>query len=364
MELPRVFHGTGLPIEPHPYTFPVGAPGHDLPSRVGSCLLMATTTPHDALVKLTFSRIEHAAQMFRSVLPPALVAQIDFRTLKRAPGSFVDEVFRDRFTDLVFSVRAAGRDALLYILYEHQSKVEPLLILRIWTYLAEMWNEHAKNHGDAGRLPLIIPVVVHHSATGWTAATTMDEVVDHTPALCDALGDCMPRLGFFLDDLSVQEDDALRARAMDAMPTLAMLALKHARNAKDLRDKVRSWADLMQELLGSPSGVRSLALIVRYLLLASDIVPDELQSILTTSVGPRGNEAFMTGAEILQSRSRIEERRKILQRLLTLRFGALSDDTLAILDRAQPEELERWVDRVITAQSLDDVFADNANDNA
>jgi hypothetical protein len=59
---------------------------------------------HDALVKTAFSEIQHAEGFLRLVLPPALVARIDFSTLALRPGSFVDEALKERHSDLLYSV--------------------------------------------------------------------------------------------------------------------------------------------------------------------------------------------------------------------------------------------------------------------
>ncbi|GAB4559589.1 MAG: hypothetical protein Tsb0020_05510 [Haliangiales bacterium] len=46
---------------------------------------------HDALVKAIFGRPEYAADELRAVLPSALTARLDLRTLSVCPGSFVSE---------------------------------------------------------------------------------------------------------------------------------------------------------------------------------------------------------------------------------------------------------------------------------
>ena len=64
------------------------------------------------------------------MLPPRLAAAIDFDTLALAPGSFVDEALRERHTDLLYAVRLRERDALSYLVFEHQSVVDPLMPFR------------------------------------------------------------------------------------------------------------------------------------------------------------------------------------------------------------------------------------------
>ena len=84
-----------------------------------------TAAPHDALFKATFSQVERAAEELRWVLPPELVAQMDFDSLSLEPGSFVDDALREQHTDLLYSLRIGGRAARVYVLFEHQSSVDP-----------------------------------------------------------------------------------------------------------------------------------------------------------------------------------------------------------------------------------------------
>ncbi len=95
--------------------------------------------PHDALFKHTFSQVEHVAGEVRSVLAPALVAMLDFATLDACPGTFVDEALADAHADLLFSIELAGHPALLYLLLEHQSTVDPLMPFRMTRYMVKIW---------------------------------------------------------------------------------------------------------------------------------------------------------------------------------------------------------------------------------
>ena len=48
----------------------------------------------------------------------------------------------------------------------------------------------------------------------------------------------------------------------------------------------------------------------------------------------------------------------ILQRLLAKRFGPIPADTVSLISNASVEEIERWVDRVLDAKQLSDIFND------
>lgn len=49
-----------------------------------------TEKPHDALFKAAFEKPEHAAGIFRSLLPTTLVKAVAWDTLTRESGSFID----------------------------------------------------------------------------------------------------------------------------------------------------------------------------------------------------------------------------------------------------------------------------------
>jgi predicted transposase YdaD len=83
--------------------------------------------PHDALVRSVFSDPAHAAGELQHMLGADLAARFTWSTLAVTPGSFVDETLRGRYSDLLFTVRAGTKEVLIYLLFEHQSTVDPLM---------------------------------------------------------------------------------------------------------------------------------------------------------------------------------------------------------------------------------------------
>ena len=61
--------------------------------------------PHDLLVRYTFENPERAAAELRVALPPFVVAQVDWSSLKAERNSVVDPELRETETDLLFSAR-------------------------------------------------------------------------------------------------------------------------------------------------------------------------------------------------------------------------------------------------------------------
>jgi hypothetical protein len=177
---------------------------------------------HDALFKATFSQVEHAAGELRHILPPAIVAHLDLGTLALSPGSYVDEALKERSSDLLFSVQLGGRKALVYLLFEHQSRVDEQMAFRLLRYEVRIWEGFCKQNPSAKRLPPILPLVLHHSTKGWTAPTAFEDVLDVDDDLRVMVGDYVPRFRFLLDDISDASDDSLRGRAMSALARLTL----------------------------------------------------------------------------------------------------------------------------------------------
>lgn len=314
-------------------------------------------SPHDALVRATFSQIEHAAGMLRATLPPEIAARVDFPTLSVLAGSVVDRGLRSRHTDLLFSVRVAGGEGLIYVLFEHQSTVEALLALRLLGYMVRIWERHRRAHPQARRLPPIVPVVLHHSRRGWSASRTFEGLLDVDEETLKALGEHAVRLRFVLDDISKATDGTLRGRAMTALGRLVLWCLRHGREPDELMRRLRGLRDLIDEVRRAPNGSEALEMVWRYIL-AADVhrPPEEVMTRLIEATGKKAKKEVMSAADVLYERGRKTGAKEILLEVLHQRFGALPEVTAARIDTAGPKQIKRWAARVLTAATLDEVL--------
>lgn len=254
-----------------------------------------TGQPHDVVFKYTFSAPERAAEELRAVLPTEIAARIDWSTLTLEPGEFVDEELRKQSTDLLFSARIGGRRTLIYLLLEHQSTPDALMPVRMLRYIAMIWSAWLRENPTATRVPPIVPVVVHHGLSVWTAPRELSACLDCAPDDLAALAPLLPQLELLVDDLAAQPDDALRARAASALVTLVLLVLKHARGAEDIDQRLSRWCELVAEVGAAPHGLHAVAAIARYLLEVSEHLTNKgLSRVLNSAVGDRSSEVMMT----------------------------------------------------------------------
>jgi predicted transposase/invertase (TIGR01784 family) len=333
---------------------------------LGFARVADSTQPHDALFKKTFSDEQHAAAEFRALLPARLVALTDFSTLTLCPGSFVDEALAGSQSDLLFSARVAGKPALLYILFEHQSSADKLMPLRLLRYVVRILERHVegKHAAEALPLPVVVPLVLHHSDTGWNVSRRLEELFDQDLAVQAGIQELLPRLTFVLDDLSGLQDDDLQARALGLVPALTLWALRDARSATRLPRSFTRWIDAIAELQAAPNGREAFWTIFRYITLVAD---DSIVTTLAEAVPPAKphlKDALMTFAEKWmaegeakgKAEGKAEGKADALRKLLTLKFGPLPEAALDRIAMATPTDLDRWLERVLSGDSLDTVL--------
>jgi hypothetical protein len=215
------------------------------------------------------------------------------------------------------------------------------------------------DHPGSKQLPVVVPMVVHHSATGWTAPATLADLLDADAELIDALGPHIPQLCVLIDDLSQAEDSALQARSAQAVALAALRLLVWARHSPDLSADLRRWRQAFDAVLAAPNGVAALSALVDYTLRVANLSLKDLHEFVQ-SLGPGGNEAFMTAARRLIEEG-IEQgiergEAKIVLHLLGKKFGPLDDATIERVRAAGAGELELYAERVLTAETLAEVL--------
>ena len=127
--------------------------------------------PNDKLFRSTFSELENATAFFQNYLATDLVTSLDWRTLRQQPGSFIDAELTGSESDLLFSVASQSGEAFIYILFEHQSREDPWMALRLLNYMVKIW-EKQRSGSPVGAKPLlspIIPVVLAQGREPWRA---------------------------------------------------------------------------------------------------------------------------------------------------------------------------------------------------
>ncbi|MFO0592873.1 MAG: Rpn family recombination-promoting nuclease/putative transposase [Polyangiaceae bacterium] len=365
-----------------------------------------SSSPHDALFKHVFGRPEHASAFLRDVAPADLAAFVDWSSLKRRPGSFVNEELREQHTDLLFSATLrGGSTCFFYFLFEHQSTADPWMLLRLLEYMTRIWRDFLAKQPKATRLPAILPVVLHHSDTGWTCATELQELLDlggdgdraSSPPgarrggadvsgaarpeerLRAAVAPYTPSFRILLNDVSHTTDEELRSRAISALDKLVLACFRHARDMRALLVNLAAWSATFTEVRSAPDGMRAIAYVLRYMFgAARDMEPDEVRVLVEGMADPVVSEEIVSLAKKLKDqgrqegrvegrvegqaegilRGRLEGRAETVLKQLRLKFRRVPASVVARVKSGTEADLDRWTERVLTADSLAAVIGD------
>lgn len=207
----------------------------------------------------------NAASELRAVLPAEVVTRLELDQLRRVDGSFVDPELRWRHSDLLFTVPLQGRDAFVYVLVEHQSRTDPLMPFRMLRYVVRIWDRYLAEHPQAARLPAVVPLVVHHNRRPWSGPTDVLDLVDLEPDTVKVVEECLPRLRFLLDDLTVVDEQALRTRPLNPPARVMLLLLKIAADSPHLVADLGSWTDELRAAANLPGGEAVFQALVTYI---------------------------------------------------------------------------------------------------
>jgi Putative transposase, YhgA-like len=242
-------------------------------------------TPHDSVFRRIFGVPENAASQLRAVLPVSLAARLDLGRLARVPASFVDEALKWRYSDLLFTAPLDGRDAFVYLLVEHQSSADALMAFRMLRYVTRIWDHYLRDHPRARRLPVVIPLVVHHGRTRWTSPVRLLDVIDADPDAKKEMEAYLPRFEFLLDDLADVDGEQLRDRELTPSALVTLLLLKTAPGNPQVPAELRPWAAQLRAVLDQPGGTEAFIAILTYIELVSEAPASELRD-LAASLGP------------------------------------------------------------------------------
>lgn len=330
-------------------------------------------SPHDALFRLVFSQLEHATGLWQTLLEPDTIRVIEWPSLTLCAGTFVDRRLRRQQSDLLFSVRMGGRRIYLYLLFEHKSANDRWTALQLLGYLVAIWKSLRRGRRRARRLPLILPVVLHHGPRGWTASTNLQGLLDTEGVPAEVAASLLrwqPQFRYLVKSLAECRPEDVRGMALTMLGKLTLGALQFLPGAEpeQVVQTLVGWADLVRHVMVAPSGHEALAAISEYILTTTKIDPEVLIEVVERQIHPEASMKMQTGAAKLRAAGRQEGRQEgreeglaqgrseLLRRLLQARFGALPEAIEARLVAADRLELERWAIRCIDAGSLADVF--------
>jgi len=341
---------------------------------------------HDHSYKLLFTHPEMVADLLRGFVKEDWVKDLDFSTLEKANGSYVSDDLRDRYDDIIWRIRwknVQGKDQssvwlYVYLLIEFQSSVDWFMAVRIMTYIGLLYQDLIRSEAVKTNelLPPVLPIVLYNGDPRWQAPVDIADLIIPAPG---ELEHYRPHLRYLLlDEGRYQDHELASLRNLSA----ALFRLENSRTPEDVQQVLQALIVWLQS--PEQSNLRRAFTIWLKKVFLPGRMPeetfDEIQDLqeVHNMLSERVKEwsknweqqgiekgwkegwqkGMQKGWQEGMQKGWQEGELNLLLRLLEWRFGPVSEVINVRVKQADSPTLELWSKRILTAQTIEEVFAD------
>jgi predicted transposase/invertase (TIGR01784 family) len=194
----------------------------------------SVNNPHDRLVKSLLANTNHAREIIEAYLPPQILALMDLTFLEQQADTFIDARHRMHQTDILFKNRCQNtqEEAYIWVLIEQQTDPDVWLPLRVFCYIAVIWDtlrKKSKSRAKSVKIPFIFPLIISNASKAYPFSLNLRDLIE--PEAAKPLFDELFKNPIQLIDLSVIPDKELREQLQNRVHAEALLlTLKHIYN--------------------------------------------------------------------------------------------------------------------------------------
>jgi predicted transposase YdaD len=311
---------------------------------------------HDLSYRLFFAHRRMIQDLLREIVGEQWVERIDLSSGERVDASFVSPRHENRESDVIwqFLRKDGGEPVYVYILLEFQSRPDPSMPVRLMGYESLFYQLLMAGQPAAGwrKLPLVIPVVVYNGREPWNVATDLGSMIGELDPSAEIY---RPQLRYRLVNEAAYSPEELAA--LDS-PVADLFRIEKSRDWFEVQSSVHR---LRQSIPPDEASLRqAFETWLRKLILprlglsqeeaAAVSTLEEIETMLAESIDRWNRE--------IREEGRQEEGARIVLRLLRLKFGPLDPEIEERVHSANADRLLEWSERILTAESLHDVFRD------
>ncbi len=336
---------------------------------------------HDRSQRLLFSHPRVVRDLLLGFVHEPWIRDLDFTTLESLPSELLSGdlpgEFEERRSDIVWKVHWRDREILVVVLLELQSSLDHDMALRLGAYVFLLCQRLRRQGFVRPRepFPIVFPVVFYNGESRWSSPLEVGDLFQPVP---EAILPYRPALRYAVIDErrlsleSLDEDNvvsgivraeqASRSEELDRALQLFEAVVPESPDNQSLRRDLLAW--LSKVVL--PSRIQGIELprladlyefrtyMENHMHSWSDQWKEEgLQEGIQRGM----QQGVQQGRKEGLQQGRSEGFEASLCELLAAKFGPDSVEAARPkLRGASLEQLQRWIPRVLSAQSVDDVF--------
>jgi len=135
---------------------------------------------YDALFRRLFENPQVSTDFARHYLPAVYRKKIDFESAAIDQDSYMDDVVRRNYTDLLyrFNKKEGEGPLYLYLLYDHKSSPDKWVSIQLLRYIMLIYKKELEKKHPPTILPEVVPVVFYHGKKEWTHSLQSADSID------------------------------------------------------------------------------------------------------------------------------------------------------------------------------------------
>jgi len=309
---------------------------------------------YDALFRRLFENPQVSVDFARNYLPADYQDKIDFESAAIDRDSYVDEVLRRNYTDLLyrFDKREGEGQLYLYLLYDHKSAPDKWVSVQLLRYIMLIYRKELEQDRPPAVLPEVVPVVFYHGRQEWTHPLQCADLIDAVSR------EHVPRFKPLLFDLNRIDDKRLLGSVQTVVGLLSLKYIKHRFTEKLV-------AYLLRELHRLPR--ESSFLQEFYLTLIRFKAEEDLQTFLQMAremnyrdmeedIMTREQRLLKEGRAKGRAEGRAEGLQDSLKRQIKKKFGLETEESVKINQVKDSAKLEAALDEILSAETKQQVL--------
>ena len=185
----------------------------------------------------------------------------------------------------------------VYILFEHKSYQDKLVLLQILSYMVKIWQLHIKQNPSKSKiyLPIVLPIVFYHGKPKWKAPKSFADMFDNFESQ-DKLKSYVPNFNYILCDLANYSNDEIKGHVL---LRTTLLLFKNIFKPDFVNELPKIFC-LLRDIANRETGLGCLEVFFRYIAnTKDDINIKQVQQIVEKSISKEKGDAIMTIAETL-----------------------------------------------------------------
>ena len=289
---------------------------------------------HDKIFRTVLDRKSDAIALINK----ALNTQLEEKDIEKYNSSFINKVFQNREADIVYKIK----DRSIFILIEHQTKVDYLMPYRILEYEVAIMQSAIdldKIKNKESKIPLVIPIVLYTGNKKWNAKKYLEENQEKIEGIENGLGN------YNLIDINEMTEKELLEDNSFISKMILIEKSKNTENIVELLEKIvkitkeedketlrRIISIILEEKIG----------ITKAKELIEKMEGDEGNMLAVVDMIRRENQMYIEiGKKEGKIEGKLEEKIKIVTNMLKEKFNVEMIQKITGVDKEEIEKIEK-----------------------